>query len=312
MGSRQIELFNEKKEMVSLEERSNYILYVKERPKLKAFYSLLYTKQLIINHDARHNETEIIYYDLLSSLLEKDKNQFNKSYNIISKRQPSRDSISPFVHDDFLIFILILGIKIYNINRDWITNIINIRNRNPITITFENILNDNFASTSNCSEVIVSFLKLYNTSFLSHELLNKSYDNLISNDTLLEEQNDILILCSLRAFDTIIEMSKPANGSEIEFLKNFESKFINRLKILSLILYNATMLGLLFLVSKLISQLPNNILDQLKQYNLIIGTIGAGILSSNFFKAVRHKITSFIGLLLGYNSEKIESIRNDN
>ena len=295
--------------MVSLEDRSNYLSHVETKPKLAAFYNLLYLGDLSIpTNDV--SETDSVYYESIASLLNQDKKRFLKAYRTISKRQVSSHTISPFVHDDFLIFSLLLGIKIFKIETQWIKSIVAIRNRNSITITLENILNDNYASTSNNHEIIISFLSIYDPSKFNNDLLKSSYKVITRNSALLENQNDILILCSLRTFDLIVEMSNPTSGGEIEFLQRFEVRFLKRLKILAVLLYNLILLAILYFLTKLVGGLPEETRGQLNQYNLIIGIVGAGLIGSNFIHTIRKKFTKLICLLFGYDSRKIESIRS--
>ncbi len=127
--------------------------------------------------------------------------------------------------------------------------------------------------------------------------------------TLLENPNDILILCSLRAFDLIVDFSNPVNGGEIYFLKKFEVRFLTRLKILSVVLYNIILLTILYFLVHLVERLPEETIGKLNLYNLIIGLVGFGLIGSNFIQVIRRKFTKMICLMLGYDQSKIESIR---
>jgi len=296
--------------MVSLEERSNYLASVETKPKLKAFYSLLHQRPTNVPSGNDVNETDFIYYEFITSLLELDKERFLKSYQTISKRQPTSDATSPFINDDFLIFSLVLGVKLFNIEKKWISGIISFRNRNPMAITLENILNENYSSTSNRLEIVVSFLLLYDPSKLSNDLLKNCYGSITTNYDLLEDQNDIVILCSLKAFDLIVELSNPTSGGEVVFLQRFEAKFLRRMKIISVIIYNVILLFVLFILVKILDHLPEETIGELNQYNLIIGIVGAGLIGSNFIQSLRKRFTKLFCSLLGYDIAQIESIRN--
>ncbi|NQT65494.1 MAG: hypothetical protein HQ554_04885 [FCB group bacterium] len=143
--------------MVSIENKADYQLRINESPKLAAFNNLLLGKSFVPSLQQNLNESDKIYFGLVSAIHSNNKVVFETHYNKKKRSNPSKDSPTPFVNDDFLIFCLILGVIKFEYDKNWIKNIISIRSRNPITITFENILNENYYSKSNLPEIVLVF-----------------------------------------------------------------------------------------------------------------------------------------------------------
>jgi hypothetical protein len=146
--------------MVSLENRVDYSLRINQSQKLSAFNNLLLGKTILPLSKQEMNQSDEIYFELVSAIHTKDKATFEKFYNKKNKSHPSKESPSPFVNDDFLIFSLIVGILKFGLDKAWIKEIISLRNRNAITITLENILNENYYSKSNLSEIVLMYFQL--------------------------------------------------------------------------------------------------------------------------------------------------------
>ncbi|HFK5599164.1 TPA: hypothetical protein ACG0AT_003751, partial [Elizabethkingia anophelis] len=147
------------------------------------------------------------------------------------------------------------------------------KNRNITTITFENILNENYSSTSNQVEVVLVFLHFCKPTLIDNNLLNLAYKSITENTTLLENRNDFQILCAFRAYDFIIYQKEASEGSEITLLKNFNKKFKVRIKILSWFLQAGIFFGLFYGLFKLPIYSPETIAF-LDRYNFIFSIFG--------------------------------------
>ena len=145
--------------MVSIADRISYIERVNESPKLKAFHNFLLGKEIRSASNIISDSDEQ-FFKIIASIQSNDKTAFREIYNKKSKSNPSKDSPAPFVNDDYLIFCLIVAITKFSIDKTWIKNIVSLRNRTTITITLENIINENYSSTSNQVEVVLMFLHL--------------------------------------------------------------------------------------------------------------------------------------------------------
>jgi len=242
--------------MVSLENRSDYSFRINESQKLKAFYDLLLSKSLIKKSDDEISESDQIYFGIISSIISNDIASFKIYYEKKSKSHPSKDSPSPFVYDDCFVFCLIVGISKFSIDKSWIKEIISIRNRNSITITFENILNENYFSKSNQLEVVLMYFHLCNPSLITNELLNDTYQRIIETADLFNGKSDFLIICAIRSYDNIIVRKDSQAGSYLNLLMSFELRFLNRIKYLAWLVRTALLISLIYIIIVLISFFP--------------------------------------------------------
>ena len=148
---------------------------------------------------ANLKESDEIYYAIVTAIQTHNKILFETYFNKRNKSNPSKESPSPFVNDDFLIFCLIVGIIKFGYDKSWIKNIISLRGRNAFSITFENIIYENIYSTSNLPEIVLMFFKLYNQNLITNDVLTTTYKSIVDNTTLFESKSDFHKLFSIRA-----------------------------------------------------------------------------------------------------------------
>ena len=297
--------------MVSVEIKSEYLLSILNSQKLSAFNNLLSENSFILP-SFKLNESDDIYFGVLGAIHSNDKKVFETYYNKKNKSKPEKDSLTPFVNDDFLIFCLIIGILKFGLNRDWIRNIISIRNRTPITITFENILNEDYVSKSNLPEVIVAFLKIVNKTLIDNDLLNTAYKSISQNTSLFKSKSDFQILCAINAENLIVEWKISPSGSEINLLEKFNSKFLNRIKTLRWIIQTIVFVLFLLVLVRILSYVPT-IQDFFDKYNPIftlLGVLGISLLG-NFIPTINRKTFELLLQVFGYPGELINKIRNE-
>lgn len=279
---------------------------INESPKLKAFHYFLLSKDVSsLSNDISDADEQ--FFKILSAIQTNNKTAFEEIYAKKSKSNPSKDSPAPFVNDDYLIFCLIIAIIKFGIDKTWIKNIISIRNRNTTTITFENILNENYTSTSNQTEVILTFLQLCNQSKINNDLLNAVLKSVTENTTLLESRNDFQILCAFRAYDFIIYQKEVSEGNEITLLKNFSQKFKTRIKFLSWILQAGIFFGLIYGLFKLPIYSPETIVF-IDKYNFVFSIFGFLGLTfiGNQIPVFKNKSQELLMRLFGYPKELIK------
>lgn len=287
--------------MVSIENRVSYMERIYESPKLKAFHRFLLGKEITSLSESNNSETDEQFLKILSAIQTNNKSVFEEVYSKKSKSNPKKETPAPFVNDDYLIFSLIIGICKFDIDKTWIKNILSIRNRNTTTITFENILNENFDSTSNQTEVVLTSLCLYNQSKINNDLLNVAFKSITENTNLLENRNDFQILCAFRAYDLIIEQKEASEGSEITALKNFNKNFIQRIKILFWILQAAIFFALIYGLFKLPIYTPDAV-KFIEKYNFIFTILGVSgfTLLGNQIPLFKNKSQELLMRLFGY------------
>lgn len=287
--------------MVFIENRYSYFQQrVNETPKLKTFYQFLLDKEV----DALSNNVTDIdkqFLKILSSIQKNDKSAFGEIHSDRSRSTPGKGSQSPFINDDYLIFAFIVGITKFKIDKTWIKSIISIRSRNPITITFENILNENYLSTDNQPEIILVFLNLCNQLLIDNALLNKTYRSITENTTLFENRNDFQILCAIKAYDLIIELKEVSDGNEITLLKEFNKTFKKRIEILSWITQAGVFLCVFYVLVELSNYFPGiaEFFDKNDGVFTILGISGFTVLG-NVIPFIKNKWHELLMRLFGY------------
>lgn len=290
--------------MVSIDNRVSYMERINESLKLKAFHHFLLGKEIASLSHSNISETDEQFFKLLSALQTNNKTVFEEIYTKKSKSNPTKETPAPFVNDDYLIFCLIIGITKFGIDKTWIKNILSIRNRNIITITFENILNENFASNSNQTEIVLIYLHLYNQSKINNDLLNLAYKSITENTKLFESKNDFQILCSLIAYDLIIYQKEASKGSEITALKKFNHNFSKRIKILSWILQALIFFGFIYGLLRVPNYTPEVIMF-IDKYNFVFTLLGVSgfTLLGNQIPFIKNKSQKLLMKLFGYPKE---------
>lgn len=278
---------------------------VNESPKLKVFHHFLLGNEIsyLSNNDSNLDEQ---FFKLVLAIQTNNKTLFEEIYIKKSKSNPSKDSPAPFVNDDYLIFSMIIGICKFGTEKNWIKNIISIRNRNVTTITFENILNENYSSISNQAEIVLTFLSLYNQSKINNDLLNAALKSITENTNLLENKNDFHTLCAFKAYDFVIYQKEASEGNEITLLKNFNQKFKTRIKFLSWILRAGISFYLVYAAIKLPKYSAETV-NVLNEYEFLFNVLGIfGItLVSNLIPFVKRKSQELLMRLFGYPKELI-------
>jgi len=282
--------------MVSLEEKNAYLLGIQSNPKLRAFHELL-SKKAVFIPDEKLSEIDEIYFCILHSVSKNDKNEFDKVYLKISRRKIDSDSPSPFIHDDVLIFVLILGILKYNYTTEWIHQVINARIKNETTTTFKSLLNHDYFNKSNLHQMVISFLQMYKDEALPENYIDDAYRAIAFNISLFQNRSDFQIILALSTYDWII-LSKDTGDGAFEKLKRFEAKFLKRVRLLSIVIFNVFLLLIVYGIFELLSISPK-IADTFNLVATIVGFLGVAILG-NFFTYFRDLVENFIKSLLGY------------
>ena len=295
--------------MVSLEEKSTYQTRVNESPKLTAFNNLLLGKSILQPEANDLNESDEIYYGIVTAIQTNDKVLFETYFNKKNKSNPSKESPSPFVNDDFLIFSLIVGIIKFGCDKSWIKNIISLRSRNSFTVTLENIINENFYSKSNLPEIVLMFFKLHNQASITNEFLTTSFKSISDNVALFESKSDFHILCSLRGYDLIIELKDSADGSEVKLLKEFNLRFLTRIKTMAWLVQTIILISLLYGVIEIISFKPEikAFFDKIGSVLKVFGLIGISQLG-NIFPFIRMKLFELMLRVFGYPKDLIKKV----
>lgn len=287
--------------MVSLEDKKSYIVEVRESSKMRAFHDLITDKSILHTQSESLNETDEIFFGIIGSIQTDNKELFEYFYNKKNKSNPSKESPSPFVNDDFLIFCLIVSILKFNLNTNWIKNIVSIRSRTPITITFENLLDGNFHSKSNLQEIVLMYFQLNNRTLITNNFLTTTFKSISENINLFENKSDFHKLCSIRAYELIIELKESPTGSKIALLTEFNSKFIRRVRMLALVLQTLAFILFLYCFVQLLSKFPSFkvFFEKYDPIFTIMGILGLSVLG-NFIPKLKEKSYEVLLRLFGY------------
>jgi len=297
--------------MVSIVDKINYLNRISESTILSAFNHLLIGKTFAQPNGIEISESDEIYYGINSAIQSNDKTAFEKYYYKKSKNNPSKESPAPFVNNDFLLFSIILGVSKFNIDKSWIKNIVSIRSKNPITTTLDNLLTENYYSTSNLPEIVMMFLQHINRELITNDILNSTFKKINENITLLDSKSDFQILCAIHAYNSVILLKEAPEGSEIQLLKSFDTRFVKRTKVLSWVLQAGILVGLLYGLLKLPLYSPE-IINAISEYGYIftiIGAIGFTFLG-NQIGIIRRVSEELIMSLFGYPKGLIKKNKN--
>ncbi|OFX29501.1 MAG: hypothetical protein A2X08_10605 [Bacteroidetes bacterium GWA2_32_17] len=298
--------------MVPLENRIDYSLRINEIPKLTAFNNLLLSKTVLPFPKQDLNESDEIYFELVNAIQKKDKVTFEKYYNKKNKSHPSKESPSPFVNDDFLIFCLLVGIVKFDLDKKWIKDILSIRSRSTITITLENIINENYYSKDNLHEIVLMYFQLNNPSLISNDIINNAFKCITANTALFESKSDFHILCSIRAYDLIIELKEAPDGSEINILRQFNTKFLKRIKVLAWFIQSIILFAIFYLCYEIVVNNPTakEYIDKINSVLKVLGIIGLSQIG-NLFPILKRKSYEIILRILGYPKALVKEINMD-
>lgn len=220
--------------MVSIEGRIAYLSRIQDDNILRLFYSFLQSKKLQIELNDFQNQTDKDLALLVESLILNKKDDFISLHNQFSQKKPS--VTSPWVNNDYLIFVLITGICLFGISKEWITSVLNVRKTQEITqqqinTTLKNIVTDNLKSNDNLLELIVVFQSLQHQS-LFEDKTNELYTKIVNDKYLFEKRQDFLTCLSLRALDIIVCSKGFVDIEENDKLQRFSETFIKRTRII--------------------------------------------------------------------------------
>jgi hypothetical protein len=221
--------------MVSLEDKQTYLQRIDTNPKLSAFKNLLCGQSVLFPTDnTQISDTDKIYYEITTAIQTNNKDKFVEFFNKKNKSNPSKDT--PFVHDDYLIFSLIIGIIKFGCDKKWIKSVIAVRTQNDITTTFKNILNGDYNHSDNNKSVVFMYFNLIDQTKITSEFVNETFQSINSNIQLFQNRNDLVIICTILSYSLIIELKTLPESEEIVLLKSFELNFRKRIKVLAMVI----------------------------------------------------------------------------
>jgi len=282
--------------MVFIEERNQFLASISGQPKQLALFNLLTKLPLeILSEDI--SETDAIYYSCIQAINDNNKVGFEKQYNLISQRKISKGTNAPFIHDDFLIFILIIGVSKFDCAKEWIEGVTKNRTQNATTITFINLLRGNYLSKANIQSLTIAFLFEIDKSKITNGLLNEAYEAVC--DLKQSTNNYFIRIVNYRAFDLIIQYKLPRDSDDIARLLEFEKRFKKRINTFSYIAYNGLLLIILFGTYYILHNLPEEWKSKINEVGILIGIGGVGLFG-NIIPKWKTKFYTLILRVFGY------------
>lgn len=238
--------------MVSLINKLSYLKELEDKPKIKSFIELLNDKVDVVVTEST-NDTDKLYFEMIRAISNNSKKEFSVAYNDFTRRMPSVES--PWLNNDFLLFVIILGVGKFSLGNQWINNALCLRKSNnqefqSINQTLINLLSGNLNSTDNNNEIIIVYQHILNLPQLSKELLDKAYLKLSSQVDLFDKHNDFMAVISLRAFDVIITTKETPDATEVTNLKSFRQIFIKRINLISDVIYGVILTVIVIVIFK--------------------------------------------------------------
>ncbi|HZL09822.1 MAG TPA: hypothetical protein VFC65_07475 [Prolixibacteraceae bacterium] len=286
--------------MVSLIERNSYVSDLKRNTKFNQFISFVNCSSVErIDYDI---EIDRLFNNTLLSIKQGNKQLFHQVYSQISERQPNKNS--PILHEDLLLFALIVGLIKFKSESNWLIRAIQSRESSEkegtlIKNTFLSILNGNYKNKENLFQVIIVIENLLDLELISWEEKSDFYAK-ITSDKLDLYKSDFLNIISLRAFDIVLIEGDKSDTSNFAFLSSFEKKFLNRTNIISNIIYFILVIAVATALIKFaVNPKYKDIIDK---FFPISGAIGISILSL----VSRKKLIPFFenGIKLGFGYKK--------
>lgn len=233
--------------MVSLERYSSYRQKLIHKPIVNAFVEFIEGKVI---SSGKFTQLDEFLYKLIVAFSTSDKTTFEQQYNELSRREPSPSA--PYAYNDFLIYVLICGTEKFDLSKDWIGKVLEVRRCSDdecklITLTFKNLLSKNYLSTNNHLPTVITFQNILEIPLLENDLLNSTYSD-IAQSPFPKFNSDFLNLVILRAFDVIILRKDILGRGEVSQLKEFERNFNSKVTSISKFLHWINVVAIYFLI----------------------------------------------------------------
>jgi hypothetical protein len=296
--------------MVPLDREHRFRERVAGEPHLRAL-SLLLSREyddasVVPLHDAP--EVDKIYYSLVKAIGTSDLDLFSRNYAELSKRVVVGDSPAPFIHNDNLLFVTILGIRINGLSEEWVRGVLSVRQASPMKETLLNLLKGDTENSNSIACISLCFASMLPQRPLSAALVNRAYSEVAKAFGLFEDRNDLIIICSLRARDLVFESKAMIGEGELGLLTRFEHDFWLRSKYIIYALVNGAGLYGLYRVYRA-TQESDKLKDMVSGWESILGIVGLGLFAGTFV-LLRKWIHRYFMLLLGYPRDLLMARRS--
>jgi len=284
--------------MVSLIERSSYVADLKENIKFNQFMS--FASGQMVSETEYEVEIDRLFNKAVVSIAQNNKKSFNNAYSQISERQPNKNS--PILHDDLLLFVLIVGTLKFNTDNSWLLNTITYRANSEkesilIKNTFLGIINSNYKNRDNLFQLVLVIENLLGLELISWEEKADFYNDITTNNISLFK-SDFLNIISLRAYDLVIIQGDKSNMGKFYLLNDFEKRFLKRTTLISYVIYFLFVISISVLIIKF--WYNPDYTKIIEQALPIVGAIGVSIFSLFSAKKLIPFFEIGIRMIFGY------------
>lgn len=286
--------------MVPLDREHRFRERVTGEPHLRAL-SLLLAREFTeasVTPPQDAPEVDKIYYGLVRAIGTSDLDLFSRNYAELSKRIVDGDSPAPFVYNDNLLFVTVLGIRIHGLSEEWVRGVLLVRQASPMKETLLNLLKGDLENSNSLACVSLCFASMLPQRPLSETLVSRAHSEVAKAVGLFEDRSDLIIICSLRARDLAFESKAMIGEGELGLLTQFEHGFWLRSKYIIYALVNGAGLYGLYRVYRA-TQESEKLKEMISGWESILGIVGIGLFAGAF-ALVRKWIHRSFMLLLGY------------
>lgn len=291
--------------MVYIEEQSTYLNQFVNSPIRRILNEILLDELGELSSDLLNAGD--IALNLLISVKSNDHQQAVKYYTILSKRQPTKES--HWIYDNFVLFSIICTIRKFELDSEWIKNVIDISypGADPINKkikdTFKNILAGNYNSKGDFHQISLVYQHLAVDEYYNNEAINKMFHHLWLKSFPFFEDNFLNIM-SIKAIEISVLKKELLTDLQSYYLNNFIPSFNTRADLLAKFLSRFIISGLIFIVFFLLWKFYNSETQYPKLVKIILflsSFSGVGVLAiwgwknnlAKFFRKLINKLFKF-------------------
>ncbi|RZK26212.1 MAG: hypothetical protein EOO43_03470 [Flavobacterium sp.] len=282
--------------MVSIDEIIPTERAIHSSPKANALFSFLFGETFIPPVDEL-NEGEKVYFSLLDALVNNQSSKFLAQYNELNKRQIVEDQ--PLVYDNYLLFVLLIGIMKFNTSKHWLKSVLSLRKtqnepEKSITISFINLIENNLLSTDGIPSILLAACLKSDKKDLDTFLIRNSFE---ANRRIVPYiEKDLFLACIVTfTYNYIVSVSITEDAVK---LRKFEKTFLKRVLLLQNIIYGLILVIIAIVWFYLISRYPK-VKEFANDLGALLQLIGIGILAVGL-NMIKNKFGSMIKVFFGY------------
>lgn len=215
--------------MVSLDRIAAFRENISENPKLLLFYKVI-SRGLPKDwfDGASLQGVSDDFENIAMAILNSNEEKFRTAYSNKSRSKPSKEAPQPFVHDDYLIFLLVIGCQKFSTSKDWVQSVLSIRAKENIGTTFSNLLIGDFDTIQSNPAIYLVYSSLLFPEKIDSSTLQAAYQALRNGKSVDWDDNPFLYIMEFRAMEIVLENLGLVMEGELGKLREFESRFLKR------------------------------------------------------------------------------------